>query len=107
MEWTTTKPTENGHYWFKQGIVSGLVRVTNNGERMKWEGRVTEIKHLQGEEWYGPLQLPPPNKVPIPPEVREARLAGYDGTPCPKCKQLKVVSAGGMWKCDSCGARND
>jgi len=42
---------------------------------------------------------------PVPPEVREARLAGFDGEPCPACSERKTVSSGNQWACDGCGAR--
>ena len=40
------------------------------------------------------------------PEIRAARLAGYDGTPCPDCGRLTMASSGKEWRCDMCGANN-
>ncbi len=37
-------------------------------------------------------------------EVRQARLKGYEGDPCPDCGQLTMVRNGACLKCDSCGA---
>jgi ssDNA-binding Zn-finger/Zn-ribbon topoisomerase 1 len=36
---------------------------------------------------------------------REARLAGYDGEPCPWCGERKQVSSGRDRACDGCGRR--
>jgi ssDNA-binding Zn-finger/Zn-ribbon topoisomerase 1 len=36
---------------------------------------------------------------------REARLAGYDGEPCPWCGDRKQVSSGREYACDGCGRR--
>lgn len=36
--------------------------------------------------------------------VRQARLKGYEGDPCPECGQLTMVRNGTCLKCDSCGA---
>jgi hypothetical protein len=43
---------------------------------------------------------------PITPEVRQARLDGYDGKPCPKCGSLRIVSSGLNWACSECGAHD-
>jgi hypothetical protein len=37
--------------------------------------------------------------------IREARLAGYDGEPCPWCGDRKQVSSGRERACDGCGRR--
>ena len=37
-------------------------------------------------------------------KVRQARLKGYEGDPCPECGQLTLVRSGSCAKCDSCGA---
>ncbi len=37
-------------------------------------------------------------------KVRQARLKGYEGDPCPECGQLTLVRNGACLKCDSCGA---
>ncbi|MEJ2230170.1 MAG: vitamin B12-dependent ribonucleotide reductase [Nitrospirales bacterium] len=39
-------------------------------------------------------------------EVQEARQKGYEGDPCPECKQFKMVRNGTCLKCDNCGATN-
>ncbi|UCH91778.1 MAG: vitamin B12-dependent ribonucleotide reductase [Nitrospirota bacterium] len=39
-------------------------------------------------------------------EVQEARQKGYEGDPCPECKQFKMVRNGMCLKCDNCGATN-
>jgi uncharacterized protein (TIGR02996 family) len=36
---------------------------------------------------------------------REARVAGYDGEPCPWCGDRKQVSSGREYACDGCGRR--
>jgi ribonucleotide reductase alpha subunit len=36
--------------------------------------------------------------------VRQARLKGYEGDPCPECGQLTLVRSGACAKCDTCGA---
>ncbi|MEE9232030.1 MAG: vitamin B12-dependent ribonucleotide reductase [Nitrospirales bacterium] len=36
-------------------------------------------------------------------EVQEARQKGYEGDPCPECKQFKMVRNGMCLKCDNCG----
>ncbi|MDP3596243.1 MAG: vitamin B12-dependent ribonucleotide reductase, partial [Nitrospirota bacterium] len=36
--------------------------------------------------------------------IREARLKGYEGDPCPECKQFTMIRNGVCLKCDSCGA---
>jgi ribonucleotide reductase alpha subunit len=36
--------------------------------------------------------------------VRQARLKGYEGDPCPECGQLTMVRNGTCLKCDTCGA---
>ena len=41
----------------------------------------------------------------IPPEVREARLRGYEGEPCPHCRERKTVRSGNQYACDGCGQR--
>jgi ribonucleoside-diphosphate reductase alpha chain len=37
-------------------------------------------------------------------KIREARLKGYEGDPCPECGQLTLVRSGACAKCDTCGA---
>jgi ribonucleotide reductase alpha subunit len=37
-------------------------------------------------------------------KVRQARLKGYEGDPCPECGQLTLVRNGACLKCDTCGA---
>jgi ribonucleoside-diphosphate reductase alpha chain len=37
-------------------------------------------------------------------KVRQARLKGYEGDPCPECGQLTLVRSGTCCKCDTCGA---
>lgn len=37
-------------------------------------------------------------------EVKRARLKGYEGDPCPECKQFTMIRNGTCLKCDSCGA---
>jgi len=37
-------------------------------------------------------------------KVRQARLKGYEGDPCPECGALTLVRSGACCKCDSCGA---
>jgi ribonucleoside-diphosphate reductase alpha chain len=39
-------------------------------------------------------------------EVQEARQKGYEGDPCPECKQFTMVRNGMCLKCDNCGATN-
>jgi ribonucleoside-diphosphate reductase alpha chain len=39
-------------------------------------------------------------------EMQEARQKGYEGDPCPECKQFKMVRNGTCLKCDNCGATN-
>ena len=36
--------------------------------------------------------------------VRQARLKGYEGDPCPECQSLTLVRSGACCKCDTCGA---
>ena len=43
---------------------------------------------------------------PVPPEVRAALLAGYEGDPCPRCGHRCLVGSGTAWICDACGANN-
>jgi hypothetical protein len=43
----------------------------------------------------------------VPPEVFAARLAGFDGTPCPSCGELRVVTSGECWVCDHCRAGSE
>jgi ribonucleoside-diphosphate reductase alpha chain len=43
--------------------------------------------------------------VPTPDDkIRQARLKGYEGDPCPECGQLTLVRSGACCKCDTCGA---
>jgi ribonucleoside-diphosphate reductase alpha chain len=37
-------------------------------------------------------------------KIRQARLKGYEGDPCPECGQLTLVRSGACCKCDTCGA---
>lgn len=37
-------------------------------------------------------------------KIRQARLKGYEGDPCPECGQLTLVRSGACAKCDTCGA---
>jgi ribonucleoside-diphosphate reductase alpha chain len=37
-------------------------------------------------------------------EVQEARQKGYEGDPCPGCKQFTMVRNGTCLKCDTCGS---
>jgi len=37
-------------------------------------------------------------------KVRQAKLKGYEGDPCPECGQLTLIRSGACCKCDSCGA---
>lgn len=46
-----------------------------------------------------------PAVVPIAEEVRAARLAGYEGEPCPICERLTVVRSGSAFACDWCKQR--
>jgi ribonucleoside-diphosphate reductase alpha chain len=39
-------------------------------------------------------------------ELQEARQKGYEGDPCPDCKQFKMVRNGMCLKCDHCGAED-
>ena len=39
-------------------------------------------------------------------EVQEARQKGYEGDPCPECKQFTMVRNGTCLKCDTCGSTN-
>jgi ribonucleoside-diphosphate reductase alpha chain len=39
-------------------------------------------------------------------EVQEARQKGYEGDPCPECKEFKMIRNGTCLKCDNCGATN-
>ena len=61
----------------------------NNGE----QGNVTRKVEMQRET------------VTIT-ERQEARQKGYEGDPCPECKQFKMVRNGMCLKCDNCGATN-
>jgi ribonucleoside-diphosphate reductase alpha chain len=45
-----------------------------------------------------------PGKTGVLEKVRQARLKGYEGDPCPECGQLTLVRSGSCCKCDSCGA---
>jgi ribonucleoside-diphosphate reductase alpha chain len=36
--------------------------------------------------------------------VQTARLKGYEGDPCPECKQFTMVRNGTCLKCETCGA---
>ena len=35
--------------------------------------------------------------------IREARLKGYEGDPCPRCFNFTLVRSGACAKCDTCG----
>jgi ribonucleoside-diphosphate reductase alpha chain len=37
-------------------------------------------------------------------EVQSAKVKGYEGDPCPECKQFTMVRNGTCLKCVSCGA---
>jgi ribonucleoside-diphosphate reductase alpha chain len=37
-------------------------------------------------------------------KIRQARLKGYEGDPCPECGALTLVRSGACCKCDTCGA---
>ena len=37
-------------------------------------------------------------------EVQSARVKGYEGDPCPECKQFTMVRNGTCLKCVTCGA---
>ena len=37
-------------------------------------------------------------------EVQSAKVKGYEGDPCPECKQFTLVRNGTCLKCVSCGA---
>ncbi len=37
-------------------------------------------------------------------DVRDARMKGYEGDPCPECQQFTLVRNGTCLKCMSCGA---
>ncbi len=52
---------------------------------------------------FGGIRLVQPVGTTDP--VKAARLAGYEGEPCPCCKQLKRVRSGDLWACDGCGTR--
>ncbi|MGA6829168.1 vitamin B12-dependent ribonucleotide reductase [Nitrospira sp. NS4] len=39
-------------------------------------------------------------------EVQSAKVKGYEGDPCPECKQFTMVRNGTCLKCVSCGATN-
>jgi ribonucleoside-diphosphate reductase alpha chain len=39
-------------------------------------------------------------------KIRQARMKGYEGDPCPECGQLTLVRSGACCKCDTCGASN-
>lgn len=43
-------------------------------------------------------------KTAVAEKVRQAKLKGYEGDPCPECGQLTLVRSGACAKCDSCGA---
>jgi ribonucleoside-diphosphate reductase alpha chain len=43
-------------------------------------------------------------KAVLAEKVRQARLKGYEGDPCPECGALTLVRSGSCCKCDSCGA---
>ena len=36
-------------------------------------------------------------------EVQSAKVKGYEGDPCPECKQFTMVRNGTCLKCDTCG----
>jgi ribonucleoside-diphosphate reductase alpha chain len=36
-------------------------------------------------------------------KIRQARLKGYEGDPCPNCQSLTLVRSGACAKCDTCG----
>jgi ribonucleoside-diphosphate reductase alpha chain len=42
--------------------------------------------------------------APTEEKVRQAKLKGYEGDPCPECGQLTLVRSGACCKCDTCGA---
>jgi ribonucleoside-diphosphate reductase alpha chain len=59
----------------------------------------------------GPGKAKPASAAPAPravsaveERVRQARLKGYEGDPCPECGQLTLVRSGACAKCDTCGA---
>ncbi|MFQ3591831.1 MAG: hypothetical protein SNJ82_01425, partial [Gemmataceae bacterium] len=43
-------------------------------------------------------------RVALTEKVRQARLKGYEGDPCPECGALTLVRSGACCKCDTCGA---
>lgn len=43
--------------------------------------------------------------VPVDPDVKTARVAGYEGVPCPSCGERKVIRSGRQHVCDGCSAR--
>ena len=36
-------------------------------------------------------------------KIREARMKGYEGDPCPECANFTMVRNGTCLKCDTCG----
>ncbi len=39
----------------------------------------------------------------VPEAIREARVKGYEGDPCPICQRFTLVRNGACMKCVSCG----
>jgi ribonucleoside-diphosphate reductase alpha chain len=61
--------------------------------------------HGNGHSAESVVALRGAKKLPVTDEkVRQARLKGYEGDPCPECGQLTLVRSGACCKCDSCGA---
>ncbi|RMH38350.1 MAG: adenosylcobalamin-dependent ribonucleoside-diphosphate reductase, partial [Nitrospirae bacterium] len=53
-----------------------------------------------------PSSVPPAtaNGHEVPAYAAQARLKGYEGDPCPECKQFTMVRNGTCLKCETCGA---
>jgi ribonucleoside-diphosphate reductase alpha chain len=51
-----------------------------------------------------PVRTAGNGKTAVAEKVRQAKLKGYEGDPCPECGQLTLVRSGACAKCDSCGA---
>src|SRR5262249_4225393 len=81
---------ENGH---ANGNGNGNGHANGNGK----DG--AKFDPLAQSRWTG-------TGVTVAPEekVRQARMKGYEGDPCPECGQLTLVRSGACCKCDSCGA---
>ena len=65
-EWTFNQPTEEGFYWIEEGIKNfNIVKVKKSVFNEKLTvifpefASSTELVHIKGLKWYGPITPPP------------------------------------------------